>query len=102
MIDGDKYKAEYPVEEMSVGIRMLCAQAVAVQDACNLSGVVFDFAKAMQVICDESNRLNKGTDWKNRHPVAVLFSSKIASLTHSEGGLEFGYAYDVCKKVIGE
>ena len=56
------------------------------QNACNLSGVIFSFAQAMQIICDESHRLGEGTDWRNRHPISVLFSTQIAYLTHTDLG----------------
>ena len=97
-----EYSAKYPIEEMSPEKIKFCKDAIMVQDACNLSGVVFAFAKAMQLICDDCHCLNKDTDWKNHHPVAVLFASKIASLTHSEGGLEFSAAYEVACKAAGE
>jgi len=70
--------------------------AIFIQDACNLSGVVLAFAKVMHKICEESNRNGKGTDWKNTHPIAVLYASKIASLTNSEDFLKFGDAYNAC------
>jgi hypothetical protein len=54
--------------------------ALDVQTACNLMGVVKSFDQAMEAIKDEC----KGTDDRNTHPVAVLYSSKIASLTGSE------------------
>jgi hypothetical protein len=54
--------------------------ALDCQDACNLSGVVFTFAEAMQAICDEQHRLNEGTEWKNSHPVVTLFLSKLSEL----------------------
>ena len=72
------------------------------QDSTNLLLLLHCFAKAMQLICDDCHCLNKDTDWKNHHPVAVLFASKIASLTHSEGGLEFSAAYEVACKAAGE
>jgi len=74
--------------------------AVQVQDACNLSGVVFSFARHMQTLCD----MGLDTDQKNQHPVSVLFSSKITSLTGSELGtnMERNYftAMHVAKQFI--
>ena len=66
--------------------------AVQVQDACNLSGVVFEWARIMQRICNETR--DKGTDAKNLHAINVLFASKVASLTGCESGLNFHHAYD--------
>lgn len=67
--------------------------ALDVQDACNLSGVVHSFSRVMALLSEESNRLGKGTDWKNKHPIAVLFSDKIASLTNSGQGIVYSSAY---------
>ena len=74
-------------------LRKLASDAIAVQDACNLSGVVFSFAKAMQSLCD----MGLDTAQRNEHPIAILFSSKIASLTGSEHSLVFSKAYDWAK-----
>jgi hypothetical protein len=54
--------------------------AIDVQSACNLLGVIRSFVLAMDAVKDECN----GTDERNMHPIAVLYSSKIASLTCSE------------------
>lgn len=54
--------------------------AVLIQDACNLSGVVFEFARCMQAICDEAQRLGKGTQWKNQHPIVTAFLLKLSDL----------------------
>ena len=81
-------------------IKEAAKTALDVQDACNLSGVVFSFAKVMQVICDEAHRLGKGTDWKNRHPIVILFLDKLADLAgccDRGTGLTFSRAYDACR-----
>jgi len=70
-------------------INRMYQDALDVQNACNLSGVLFSFARHMQTLCD----LGIDTDARNRHPVSILFSSKIASLTGSEGLDTFSEAY---------
>lgn len=70
--------------------------ALGVQNACNLSGVVFSFARHMQTLCD----MGLDTDAKNRHPVSVLFSSKIASLTGSEPMEGFSLAHDAANNIV--
>lgn len=72
-------------------INRMYQDALDVQNACNLSGVLFSFARHMQTLCD----LGLDTDAKNAHPVSILFSSKIASLTGSEGLDTFSEAYQV-------
>jgi hypothetical protein len=71
--------------------------AILVQDACNLSGVLYAWARVMDKICDATR--NQGTDAKNTHPINVLFASKVASLTGCESGLNFSHAYDACQKL---
>ena len=73
-------------------------RAIDVQNACNLSGVVHDFSNVMTRIWVEARKESKGTDWVNRHPVAVMYSSKISSLTGSEASADFSAAYDACKE----
>jgi len=66
--------------------------ALDVQDACNLSGVVFSFAEAMHAICEEQCRLNQGTEWKNRNPIVTLYLSKLSEL-NGLGWIEPQYGY---------
>ena len=76
-------------------------EAIVVQDACNLSGVVHKFSSILtEVLWKEAHEKGYGTDWVNRHPISVMFSSKIASLTHSEmdDGV-FSKAYKECKEM---
>lgn len=58
-------------------VRRMYEDALTVQGACNLSGVVFSFAEHMQTLCD----MGLDTDEKNSHPVSVLFADKIADMT---------------------
>jgi hypothetical protein len=74
-------------------LKQLCDEAIAVQDACNLSGVVHSFSQAMTALAELGV---KDTEGRNRHPVAILYASKIASLTGCEGALAFSKAYDYC------
>jgi hypothetical protein len=82
-------------EEQAEALKRLAKEAIDVQDACNLSGVAHGFSRAMSKLCE----LGLDTSARNRHPVAVMWSSKIASLTGSESGEEFSRAYDACKKL---
>lgn len=70
-------------------MKELAQEAIDVQDACNLSGVVHAFSRAMTCLCE----MGMGTNERNTHPIAVLFSDKIASLTGSAAGLAFSDAY---------
>lgn len=68
----------------------LAKEVLAVQDASNLSGVVYGFAEAMKHLC----RLIPNTQDRNRHPICVMWSSKIASLTGWESNLTFTQSYE--------
>jgi hypothetical protein len=69
--------------------------AITVQDACNLSGVVHSFSAIVSRIWEEARMKNEGTDWVNGHPICVLFASKIADLV---GVRDVGYfkAWTAC------
>lgn len=67
--------------------------ALAVQGACNLSGVVRSFSDIMTRIWEEANKDGKGTDWVNKHPICVLFAEQIA---HLSKGTEYFKAHDIC------
>lgn len=79
---------------MEEKLAKLAADAIAVQDACNLSGVVHAFSRAMTALSE----MGLDTNAKNTHPIAILYSSKIASLTGSESRGAFSTAYDWAKQ----
>ena len=63
-------------------IKQLAQEALDVQDACNLSGVVGSFKAALSDLWGQPDC--KGTDWVNRHPVSRLWADKIAHLTGTQ------------------
>lgn len=67
-------------------------QAITVQDACNLSGVVNSFSALMKRLSEDG----LDTAAKNRHPIAIMYASKIAALTGCEHIETFSEAYDKC------
>ena len=62
----------------TAGMYHLHKQALTVQDACNLSGVVTSLRECLYTL----NRLRVDTAGIRRHPVSVLFASKIADLCY--------------------
>jgi hypothetical protein len=64
--------------------------ALEVQSACNLLGVIRSFVLAMDAVKDECN----GTEDRNTHPIAILYSSKIESLTGSGNFKTLSDAWD--------
>jgi hypothetical protein len=65
----------------------LIREAVEVQNASNLSGVVHSFARAMKDLWRIADEQNAGTDFVNKHRVSRLYASKIQSLA---GDVKFG------------
>jgi len=72
--------------------------AILVQDACNLSGIVHAFSRIMPKIrATLESEGTFSTDAVNGHPIAVMYASKIASLAGSDTFDDFSKAYDICK-----
>jgi len=76
-------------------LKQLAQESLDVQNACNLSGVVHSFSRAMTDLrAILSVEEGFSTDKLNTHPIAVLYSSKIGSLTGSDNMLQCNQAYD--------
>lgn len=75
-------------------------EALNIQDACNLSGVVHAFSRMINKIWDEARKLNKGTEWVNNHPIAILFTEKCAHLSTGEilTGEKINEAWKECER----
>jgi hypothetical protein len=74
------------------------AAALAVQDACNLSGVVHAWSRSLSAIWERARECGEGTGWVNAHPINVLFASKVSSLTGSEGDGRYSEAHRTCSE----
>lgn len=80
-------------------IIQLAKEAIDVQDACNLSGVVHSFSRVMTELRELlSKEEGFSTDKLNQHPICVMFSNKIAILCDSESAVKFNRAYEFCKE----
>lgn len=79
-------------------------QALDIQDACNVSGVVYAFARAMDAVCNEANLIAKGTDWRNTHPIVTLHLLKLAELNGCGSTLHSTYepAEAACKAIANQ
>lgn len=82
-----------------------CAKdALDVQSACNLSGVVHSYSKAMSTLWEVAHAQKKGgTDWVNRHPIAVLFAVQVASITRvaiiADDACDYSKCYTACEQI---
>ena len=80
----------------------LARDSLRVQNACNLSGVVHSYARALSDLRTIFPSL--GTDAINRHPIAVLWADKITHLTGIQdlGNSRISRAYDAVYKIIAD
>jgi hypothetical protein len=79
------------------------ADALAVQSACNVSGVVNAFARAMMAVLDDCRANGGGTDAARRHPITVMFMDKLNDMCgRNIEGIEYVEAYEKCSKMAGE
>jgi hypothetical protein len=89
------------IETMKDAARM----ALFAQQACNLSGVVHSWASVQKVLCAEANRLGKGTEWRNSHPINRLILVQLAHLAGvptDMSGLDFSACFDEVEKIAEE
>ena len=85
-------------------LQQAAADALCVQNAVNLSGVIHAFARAMEAVVDDCRSKGQGTDDYKKHPVVLMFLDKITDMTHWNGSFTNGYvsAYEDCEKMAGE
>jgi len=79
----------------------LAQEAIDVQSACNLSGCVHSFSRAMTNV--RTLEQDKGTAYINSHPIAILYTDKIASLVSpgsSLNGTDYAKAYNWAMDLI--
>lgn len=86
-------------DETKTALAKLAREAIAVQDACNLSGVLGLVWRTREVLNRAKNELGEGTDWFNHHPIMVVLSDKIANLTRSNNYSVLSSAYDECARL---
>jgi hypothetical protein len=67
-----------------------------------LSGVAFSLAKDMQVLCDVAHLLGRGTEWRNRHPVARMYAEQLLYLSGGGYGNQESWcrAHKWCSQVV--
>lgn len=82
---------------MGKNIAQLAREALDIQDACNLSGLIHGWSRSIDRLREVTP--NMGTDFYNRHPINQLWASKVHDLTGmGMSDMEsFSKAYDSCK-----
>lgn len=84
-------------------LNTLAGDAISVQDACNLMGVVNGFSRAMTDLREVLTQAKMPTDTNaiNNHPICRLWASKIHDLTGMgfSDSVSYAEAYDTCRKL---
>ena len=79
--------------------------ALDIQSASNLSGIVFQFARDMEQINAEVRANGGGTEQVNKHPVCRLYAEQIAWLTGAgscSSHATYVRAHDACQRKVEE
>ncbi len=80
-------------------MRTIYENALQVQDACNLSGVVHSFSKDIIRVREELG-VGCGTEEVNKHPVCILYATQIAHLVGFIGTAsmeQYQHAHEACE-----
>jgi hypothetical protein len=83
-------------------VQQAAQQAIDVQDACNLSGVLNTFHTIVtDVLRPEAERLNKGSGWVATHPICTMFICKLECLNGDDNSLSKRnwQAFEECKQI---
>ena len=82
--------------------------AILVQDACNLSGVIHSWDEVIpRIRKDMQSHGDCSTGDINAHPINILFADKVASLTGVQGITDgsmdaYSKAYEFCKDKVDQ
>lgn len=72
-------------QELVDKYRACANDALMVQNACNLSGVVRSFHRTLQdVLWPVAHEIGEGTHWVNTHPITRAYIDKLASLAGTQ------------------
>ena len=64
----------------------LAGEVAGLQDACNLSGVLSTFQKAVADLWEHAMDRREGTGWINKHAITRAYVSKLVALSGYEAG----------------
>ena len=74
--------------------------AVLVQNAANLSGVVHSFSKHLTATWSYARQHGLGSGWVNEHPACRLFCEQIVHLSERDGLVRYSHDVDVANRVV--
>lgn len=77
-------------------IQQLAQDALDIQDASNLSGVVHAFDRFITDLWAIARAEGKDTDWINSHPIVAMYLDKLSDLNHRKSETDFFQVYEIC------
>ncbi len=104
-LEGRQVAMGAPTKPKPMSIKDAAKDALQVQDACNVSGVVLGFARAMEAVNAERWRLEAagvptGSDFVRHHPVVILWVNKLEDMVYSNSSLtRYSRAYEACNRL---
>ena len=81
-------------DEQKGKMKSLYEMALFSQGACNLSGLAYSLAEAMELIWLEAREQGQGTDYVNNHPIVRLYMEQMSFLCRAE----YFASYKTCQE----
>ncbi len=85
-------------DEQKGKMKSFYAMALLSQGACNLSGLAYSLANAMELIWQEARELGQGTDYVNSHPIVRLYLEQMTFLCHADYSASYKTCLEKAKK----
>ena len=79
-------------DEQKGKMKSLYEMALFSQGACNLSGLAYSLAEAMELIWLEAREQGQGTDYVNNHPIVRLYMEQMSFLCQAD----YSKSYKTC------
>ncbi len=79
-------------DEQKGKMKRLYEMSLLSQGACNLSGLAYSLAEAMELIWMEAREQEQGTDYVNSHPIVRLYLEQMSFLCRAD----YSASYRTC------
>jgi hypothetical protein len=81
-------------DEQKEKLKQHYEMALFSQGACNLSGLAYSLAEAMELIWQEAREQGQGTDYVNSHPIVRLYMEQMSFLCRAD----YFASYKACEE----
>ena len=85
-------------DEQKGKMKSLYEMALLSQGACNLSGLAYSLAEAMELIWAEAREQGKATDYVNNHPIVRLYMEQMSFLCQADYSASYKTCVEKSKK----